>query len=310
LPTISGCVFKGNRSLTDGGGLYLSVIDTATVGRSRLPGEDPSLRAPDGIRAITVTACVFDSNYAYGSAGYGGGLCILGPNAVTVRGCTFGRNSAANGGGVGLPDGIVYMENTIIAFNTRGGAVGMNAGGSATLQYSDLSGNTDGDWTGSIADQNGINGNISLDPLLAGAASGDYRLTSGSPCIDTGDPAATPDPDGSRADMGARFFDQSFDLTATVTGGVMNLAWTSSPRAAAYWIYGAVNEPFFAPGLGPGYAHRLAVVGSGTLTWSSSAGVGDPATNWWYLVVAAGQNGLPILPSPRVGEYDRAWDTP
>jgi len=46
-------------------------------------------------------------------------------------------------------------------------------------------------------------GNISSDPLFAGAAAHDYRLTESSPCIDAGDPALPPDPDGTRADMGA-----------------------------------------------------------------------------------------------------------
>ncbi len=47
-------------------------------------------------------------------------------------------------------------------------------------------------------------GNISADPLFVGGAAGDYRLESGSPCRNAGDPGAPYlDADGSRNDLGA-----------------------------------------------------------------------------------------------------------
>ena len=52
-------------------------------------------------------------------------------------------------------------------------------------------------------------GNISIDPKFVNPASGDYRLQTGSPCIDKGDPASLRDPDGTRADMGWKYYDQS-----------------------------------------------------------------------------------------------------
>jgi hypothetical protein len=52
-------------------------------------------------------------------------------------------------------------------------------------------------------------GNISDDPLFTDALNENFNLQGSSPCIDTGDPASPLDPDGSRADMGALFFDHS-----------------------------------------------------------------------------------------------------
>ncbi|GEM_PF-3420156 len=66
----------------------------------------------------------------------------------------------------------------------------------------------------------GNNGNISADPLFVDPVNGDYTLQYTSPCIDAGDPGSPPDPDGTRADIGAYYFPQlqgtlSSDTTLT-----------------------------------------------------------------------------------------------
>ena len=58
-----------------------------------------------------------------------------------------------------------------------------NAGGNPTVTYSDVQ---DG-WPG--------DGNIDADPMFVDAGDGDYRLLTGSPCIDAGDPDPDPDPE-------------------------------------------------------------------------------------------------------------------
>ncbi|MEM8709315.1 MAG: hypothetical protein AAGG01_00070 [Planctomycetota bacterium] len=52
----------------------------------------------------------------------------------------------------------------------------------------------------------GSDGNVDVDPLFVDEASGDLHLTSLSPVIDAGDLASPLDPDSTRADMGALFF--------------------------------------------------------------------------------------------------------
>jgi len=50
--------------------------------------------------------------------------------------------------------------------------------------------------------------NIDADPLFVNVSEGDYHLSEGSPCIDAGDPTSPLDPDSTRADMGAFYYNQ------------------------------------------------------------------------------------------------------
>ncbi|MFH0874216.1 MAG: right-handed parallel beta-helix repeat-containing protein [Candidatus Komeilibacteria bacterium] len=59
-------------------------------------------------------------------------------------------------------------------------------------------------------------GNINSDPLFINTELGDYRTKWYSPCKDTGDPASSLDPDGTRADMGA-FSDHPQPTVGTVS---------------------------------------------------------------------------------------------
>jgi len=54
-------------------------------------------------------------------------------------------------------------------------------------------------------------GNVFLDPCFRGGYPFDYGLQANSPCIDTGDPLSPLDPDSTRADMGAFYYDQLID---------------------------------------------------------------------------------------------------
>ncbi len=78
--------------------------------------------------------------------------------------------------------GDLRAENAILAFGTAGGAIYFDGGGAATLTCCDIYGNVGGDWVGPIADQYGIDGNISADPLFCGIGGDDLRLHTDSPC--------------------------------------------------------------------------------------------------------------------------------
>jgi hypothetical protein len=62
-------------------------------------------------------------------------------------------------------------------------------------------------------------GNLTNDPAFVSTAASDFRLQPYSPCIDSGDPASPPDPDGSPADMGwATFTPSPPELTGPEMG--------------------------------------------------------------------------------------------
>jgi hypothetical protein len=72
-------------------------------------------------------------------------------------------------------------------------------------------------------------------PRFVNAAAGDLRLSwdsfpltdaTKSPCIDTGDPLSTADPDGTRADMGGLPFDQTGVIFKDDFESGNTLAWS------------------------------------------------------------------------------------
>ena len=93
-------------------------------------------------------------------------------------------------------------------------------------------------------------------------------------------------------------------LTGELQAGVMVLGWTPVPSASEYWVYGADNRPHFMPGIAPDFEYRLAVLPGTTTTWQTTNGIGDPAYNWAYIILAADAAGLEIARSNRIGEFD------
>lgn len=104
---------------------------------------------------------------------------------ATIRSCTlYGNANQGIGGAISLwsADSPTVIERTIIAFNAQTQSLYCNAPEtSITVTCCDIFGNA-GNWVGCIADQQGQNGNITLDPLFCHANNGDFSLDSRSPC--------------------------------------------------------------------------------------------------------------------------------
>jgi len=156
------CIFRDNLA-TDGSGVYCGYCNT---------GSGP-----------TFSFCLFHGNdFPHPEVGgYGGGL-YFSHSSATVTNCTFADNRAWLGGGLLVStDSSVQLGNCLIAFSTMGQGVAVH-NGVVQIARTDIFGNADGDWVGSIADQLGIDCNFSADPLFCDAANGNYSLSSGSPC--------------------------------------------------------------------------------------------------------------------------------
>ncbi len=157
--------------------------------------------------SFVVSDCVFEDNY---SASYAGVAGVIAGSSMSFSGCTFANNTSALGGGVftinvgggsfdvssctfygnEAPVGsaiIVLDENS--AFTSSNNIFSFGHGGSAyegpdvaTFTCTDIYGNEGGDWTGVIADQLGVDGNIALDPEFVNAKKGKFILKEFSPC--------------------------------------------------------------------------------------------------------------------------------
>ncbi|TKJ36544.1 hypothetical protein CEE37_15080 [candidate division LCP-89 bacterium B3_LCP] len=126
-----------------------------------------------------------------------------------------------------------YGRNNIIMGNLQQFYV--YSGCSITMTYSDIQNG----WPGV--------GNIYMLPFHIDPNAGNYFLQPISPCIDAGDPADPPDPDGTRRDMGAHYFDQG------VQQGICSISLTPfgtpivlPPTGGTVWFgLSIINSPYF-----------------------------------------------------------------
>lgn len=138
----------------------------------------------------------------------------------------------------------LQIINNIIAFNSDDGIQFVYGQGDAILDYNDNYGNGN-NWNNCSP---GI-GCISLDPMFTVNPGPPYTIQRSSPCIDTGDPAFPLDPDGTRCDIGAFYYDQRppsvDDLTISVDGNDVILHWSPFTYVISYNIYRS-TEPYFS----------------------------------------------------------------
>ncbi len=179
-PTISDCLFRYCTAEIRGGALYIS-WSSATVTGCLFQENSSELGGAVALNNDTAlfTWCTFYQNSADGGSGVWATRARGNPVLIN---CTFCSNDASSDNGVIYLNGGAFAElrNTIIAFN-NGYAVYI-AGGAAVLSCCDLYWNTSGDWTGEIAGQLGMAGNIQADPMFCDISVPELEINDVSPC--------------------------------------------------------------------------------------------------------------------------------
>ncbi|TWT44255.1 hypothetical protein RAS1_06650 [Phycisphaerae bacterium RAS1] len=218
-PRVRDCVISQNNANMGGGifsfgNLYagpanLSVRGCYVTDNMAYSGGGGIATANFFVSDVELRDCVVTGN----SAHKGGGIwCFFDPAAVRdggdrpnfprIQNCLIARNEAHTAGGVWTLMNDVRVSSSTITQNTASEYGGLLGYGSIhnsivwgnlpdwdqvwpheswSLQFSDIEGCW---WCGPTC--------ISLPPQFENAAAGDFRLTTGSPCVDAGDNAAVP----------------------------------------------------------------------------------------------------------------------
>jgi parallel beta-helix repeat protein/predicted outer membrane repeat protein len=185
-PTLNNCTFSENSASLRGGGMFCSSTASLTLNNCRFSGNIADVGGGmycSDTSSPVLTDCTFSRNRARYGGGIQTGDSSLNSPSPTLNNCTFSGNEATvSGSGVGCFNSSPTLANTIIAFSEDGDAIYCGDNSNPTLTCCDVYGNAGGDWVGCIADQFGVNGNISEDPLFCDPDNGDFTIRSDSPC--------------------------------------------------------------------------------------------------------------------------------
>lgn len=227
---LTDCVVTDNScnawtgACAQGGGIFGGVATGCLLSGNRVESLNPahSFAMGGGAAMADVTLCILAGN----EADHGGAVW-----SSEVARCTlFGNTALVGGGGVSVHvagGGGAQRNGSLtdsIAWNDVPDELEI-ASGVLVVAYSDVEGDAAG------------TGNFSDDPDFWNGAAGDFHLRAGSPCIDTGDPGAPLDPDGSRRDVGALVFDPDYvggpyvycDAKTTSDGCLPSVGWSGTP---------------------------------------------------------------------------------
>jgi hypothetical protein len=197
--------------------------DCSIIGFTITGGDGGSLSAGGGIQCIRAKALIKDNIITGNWCSTGGGMYCSGYPSAVIEGNLFYNNAAWVAGAIDIFDSSPIIRNNTIVYNyaTDGTSAVRITGSSSypiitnniiannmsyweggaavasgtpedqiTFECNDVWNNPPANYGGTMSDQTGINGNISLDPLFCGiSGSNNYYLQSSSPCAEANVPA-------------------------------------------------------------------------------------------------------------------------
>ena len=328
-------IIKDNVTWANGGGITLFSAGSPIIERNVISGNRLSGGQGGGIWIVNDANATIAGNLIVSNrAGSGGGIYWLVPSSD--RGLLLVNNTLAdNDGLVGsaiLADGFdanfLLINNIIVA---RPGQTAVFCGNfndpnPPQFRFNNVFSVSGASYGGICADQTGVNGNISADPLFANAGAGDYHLLQNSPSIDAGDNTAAAvvatDLDGDPrvlAGNGIPVVDMGADEVVSHGGAI--------PVAGDYDGDGKTDIALFRSSTGEWYIFKSSTrTAAPVVRWG---GVGDvpvagdydrdgktdiavfrPSTGDWYILNSRTWTAAPVVrwggvgDVPVVGDYD------
>ncbi|TKJ38518.1 hypothetical protein CEE37_12180 [candidate division LCP-89 bacterium B3_LCP] len=222
---IIGNIISGNLANdypnTKGGGIYFNIGDTESLISKNIISKNEVISSlatyGAGIygkgddEAVEISYNLIYDNDASDSAlnnGYGGGIYLHNCDPTLIsNSIVYNTANFTHGGGIESYYGAhPEMINSILWGNSPTQiTLSGNPQGTMDATYCDIQGG----WTGT--------GNINSDPEFLDVSEGEFRFEYDSPCQDSGDPTSTYEPDNTRIDMGAYYYDQTLDIRLTVS---------------------------------------------------------------------------------------------
>jgi hypothetical protein len=229
-----------------GGGIYCAWC-APTINSNTVTGNSAGSWG-GGLCCVYANSTLEKNSISGNSAPWGGGI-LCSNSSIPISNSTSSTNTAEWGGGLCCFDCRPTITNMILWGDTAShGAEIFAEGRDPTVTYCDVQGG----WPGE--------GNIDADPVFAGPYNGDFYLRWRSPCIDAGDPNSPLDPDGTRPDMGAFYFNQ--DVPGIVELYPENTPIVIPPEGGDIvydgWVFNFLGHPgradiwsfAFVPGMG------------------------------------------------------------